>query len=1783
MKLLKKLVTSILNIIFIIITVLSILGTVSLSSQEVSFTLIPDPYIDIVLSKGKTNTDVTNFKQDILNALSQQGVNINRVEVSSVETVYNQLSSEDVNVDEIINSWETIGAPTWSSRNGEIYSNSPSCSADFTDNPGVGWTPSDTLAWWGTGLIDPDGYESEEITMDFTMVTGGKLNEGVCFNVTKNSDGSLNGYFVTICNHTDTQCRLWRFDHYTLDQSFSSGINRNMWCHGGSHGSKRDNNSWVVGHTSKFGNDRFTCLAGCTTDSINVKYNISYKNNNIVIKVDNSVVANVTDTKYPKGSYGFWGNNCEAGGLMYISNIRISTVQQNTKKFTEVLREPDWRDGAIKVLVAVEDGQNEELSQSTTLGELLTRLLNENIYFTTWGTNSNKSQFESLIHSNNDNGIFISNTNYTNSINQTAIYIKSLLDSIEQSDNYLILNDQVSINMSPPEAANNTADITYPYGKWKIEHDYNYFENHIGQFAQSGRYIDDFITEFDKTGKYTITYADSTVVPSEVYVHRRPTAILKSVKTGTSISLISNSSDLDSYSQGINGIAQEEWKYKKTTENNWTTGKLTTMDTTSDYVVQLRVKDFQGIWSYPVSIYATNRTDALPIASFGITNREITRYQTLEVIDTSYDPYGGTITSWTWELYKGDSRLYSGSTVPSKSTYNTVGEYTLRLTVKNNRGLTSETYSRTFEVIEDNIPPSVTIEPLSCTWTQSVDVNLQFYDDGGSGFKHYKYAITDSQATPRSWSSNITSVNGKVTINTDGIKYLHIIAEDNAGNVSEDRIAGPYYIDKTAPSMTVTPQNSDWAQETQVQVSFSDGGGGFKHYRYAITDSRDPPTTWSDYITKSTDTITINTETEKYLHIIAEDNIGNVTADNVTGPYFIDRTNPTIQVIGDLQTIVIDELTLNLQANDVPSGVETFKLDGEIIFNGNHTFYKNGKHTLEAVDKAGNTYSTEFEITNIYYECDAGLEHPIYSSTYDSCPICESYKGLTVTNSKDIYNSDKQGVKYDNPRGAEIVEYYDGVKENPENVKEYDYELKVVYEGNEYKTGVLGKYTITPKIITIEDIVATNKVYNGNTTVVVSGGRLIDVCEGDNLYFELPATGEAESRNVGEWKVSIAEIKLLGDDAPNYILKHPTYGDIMVEITPRALRVINLSGKNRIYNKETTVDIIGGEFDNLVEGDDVVPTIPATGESESSNTGTWRVAIEDIALSGKDVPNYTFTQPEYGEIMVTISREIGQLVIECNSKKYDRDLIEPYIVEKNTTSEVTYKYYKAGTDEEVERPYDLGKYDVVGYAETDGNYTEVESNKVTFEITKPDAPMIGIESRVIKVNEQMVAVDEQPAEIQYGDLVTIEIRIRNEGLGSGYAKEVTSTIADGMEFVEDNETNKANGWKLDGKKVTTDKYSYETDINNELYPKRYEYEQDNENQNNIDNPDNPGDTDDSENIVEEELENGKESVLNIIPDDTTSDSGDNNGDNSNNEGNSSDDEETSSEEVPSEENPTEESPSEEEENQTEEEEAEINTGIQKLQLVLRVTKNDKTHHRLLSQITVEQQDKRGDIIEYTKENEENSKNRVEMQYTYTDLQIEKRITQIITTDKTTNTVKKYDIYQKPGNIVKLELPSKNIGNTKLDIIYEIKLKNVGDHNANIDQIVDIMPNGVTFSKEGNEGWYVGENGHIVYDNFEDYLRPNEEKSIKLKLTYDLDEGGMAQIENDAYLLATEDLDERIITDEGSIKIEETNDYAKSELIVSVITGETIIIYLSVILGGMLIVVAGISLIKKYIL
>ena len=1224
----------------------------------------------------------------------------------------------------------------------------------------------------------------------------------------------------------------------------------------------------------------------------------------------------------------------------------------------------------------------------------------------------------------------------------------------------------------------------------------------------------------------------------------------------------------------------------------------------------------------------------------------------------------GDIVSIKYALDGGEERTIGGQYIPNgvPTDYSETmqlpsnliaGEHYIQVWAIDDQNNMSQAIRFNFTTEVDTTPPSATHTLNPSTWTKgTVNINLSV-SDTQTGLKNI--TLPDSRIETSSNISYEVNANGQYTFKL----------EDNAGNINNYSVTVSN-IDKEEPQTMVNPENCEWSQSINVALNFTDVGSGFKQYKYAITDSKDLPTSWSNYITNNEDTITINEEGRKYLHIIAEDNVGNVSDDKIVGEYLIDKTKPTISIIGDNVTPSVDNLILNIQANDNLSGVKILKLDGNIIFNGNQIFYKNGIHSIEIEDNAGNIYTGTFEINNIYYECNAGLDHPIYSSTYDSCPICESYRGLTVTENTHIYNSEKQGVKYDNPKQAEIIEYYDSIKENPEKVKQYQYELKVIYQGNEYKTGVEGIYNITQKAIDIVDIIADDRIYNGGTTVTLKGGRLVGVCDGDNVSFILPTTGEAENKDVGEnrvsmgtitllgddslnyilnqpkygsimvnikqkklsiinltakdkiydgnttveieggafeglvtgddvtptipqtgeaeykdvgnWKVAINDIELTGEDAKNYNFIQPTYGEITVNISKKDLRMININGKNRIYNGETTVEIEGGEFDVLEAGDDVTAILPQTGEAENPNVGTWRVEIDNIELTGEDVKNYNFIQPEYGEIMVTISKEMGKLVIGCDSKKYDRIEVEPYIIEKNTTSEVTYKYFISETDEEIERPYDIGTYDVVAYAETDGNYTEVESNRVTFEITKPDAPEINIIGRISKINDKTVRKQDSSdlTEVKYGDTITVQIRVENTGKGSGYAKEIRGKIDDGLEFIEDSKINKENGWIKEGDEIVTTKLSLEEDINNELYPKANNTEEstdnseeNNENQEN-DEIANDDITENQSNALEnsEEITTNEENTTENIVEEIGEDENDINNENI-------EQEEIDSEEI-----------AEDNEIYQENTDTAILDIILKnrdaIELELKVVKNNKENINLTNLLSVKQQDKRGDEVEYTEDNKEKSESTVEMEYKYADLKISKRILQVMTTDTVTNTVKKYDIYQEPDKIVKLDLPNKSQENTKLDIIYEITVTNEGNYNTTIDEIVDILPQHVSFAKENNEGWEIEQNGTISYKNFDDYLRPTESKSIELQLTYNMDAGGVAEVDNEVFVLASTDLDEILIL-EDNFKIGQTNNYSESKLMVSIITGGTILIYALTILVGMGIIVAGISLIKKYVL
>ena len=907
MRIVKKVISAFIIITLVSLTPISLYMNSSNATSNVQLSLTPTPYIDVVLAKSKTSTDLTNFQSDLLTALEKQGINKNQVKISAIE-------AQNVNIAEGFE-WQkdvssTIGSIsiTNGGKNVEMRGN--------RTNPGKN-------AIW----IIPGQAQEQEFNFSYNIDYGDSFNAAGMLLRVKQDGNTLTGYMLSF-NNTWTSAAggqlgaIWKF-------------------------------TYGIGNNSS--NMTKTLLKGL---SINKSGTLNVKVTDSEIEISGGGLSSTetyTFTEEYGNGYGFfsdhYSHDCSQIGRFTLTNINLKTT--NVRKLEDVLREPDWREEAIKVLVNVNDVVNQQLNNPTTLGELLTRTVNDEIYYTAWGQTVNKTQSEQFIKANNNNGIFINNTNYTNSINQTAQYIKGLINQRKSSE-YVILNENTILSAADSSIMKNTANSQYPYGKWKVVHDCEYYENNMGQYAKSGQYISDMITSFDKTGKYEIYYEDQSTQPSVIYVHRRPVAEIDVKRNGNSVTLTSLGYDLDSYSKN-RGISEEEWKYRKVGETTWTNGKLTSITSGVDYLVQLRVKDYQNTWSAPVSKYITTN-NVQPIASFKIKNNNVSIYENVEVVDGSYDPYGGTITSRKWTVFKDGTQIYEGSTVLQNYLNYGTGKYTMKLQVTNNRGMTSETFSRNFTVIPDDEAPEFVATPTSCDWQSSVTVNVKFSDRLGSGFKSYQYAITNSQSTPSSWSSAIAKSTDNIKITQTGIMYLHIKAVDNAGNTSADRAVGPFKIDNVAPTGSLSHSPTNWVNtDVKIHWSVADANSGVKQIK--LPDGTIKTTATGDYTVSQNGTYTF----------VVYDVAGNTLTlqETVTN---IDKTLPTGSLSHNPTDWVIDYVKIHWTASDSQSGFNRVVLpDGTSTTNasGDFTVTDNGTYTFTLYDNVGNSRILTENINNI--------------------------------------------------------------------------------------------------------------------------------------------------------------------------------------------------------------------------------------------------------------------------------------------------------------------------------------------------------------------------------------------------------------------------------------------------------------------------------------------------------------------------------------------------------------------------------------------------------------------------------------------------------------------------------------------------------------------------------------------------------------------------------------------------------------------------------------------------
>jgi hypothetical protein len=263
----------------------------------------------------------------------------------------------------------------------------------------------------------------------------------------------------------------------------------------------------------------------------------------------------------------------------------------------------------------------------------------------------------------------------------------------------------MKLDITPAELANSTQSV-----QWSVVHDPTYYANDEGLSVYHNANVQSMNITFDKPGMYTLQLGapgDYAVNPNVFYVHRKPEALFTTSLTGLNLTVASQSYDLDTPLQGTNGITDALWQYKETTASTWTTfDPAQTLALTAEkrYLVQLTVKDAQNTWSEPVAKVVSTVTGETmkPIASFEMNPVMMNKQgnTTLTVNDTSYDPTGLPLGTYTWTVKRGSTVVYTGATPMTDFSQEVAGEYQIILKV-NNGTVDSDEFSRKLYLFDE--------------------------------------------------------------------------------------------------------------------------------------------------------------------------------------------------------------------------------------------------------------------------------------------------------------------------------------------------------------------------------------------------------------------------------------------------------------------------------------------------------------------------------------------------------------------------------------------------------------------------------------------------------------------------------------------------------------------------------------------------------------------------------------------------------------------------------------------------------------------------------------------------------------------------------------------------------------------------------------------------------------------------------------------------------------------------------------------------------------------------
>lgn len=147
---------------------------------------------------------------------------------------------------------------------------------------------------------------------------------------------------------------------------------------------------------------------------------LNVSGNHYTAKMNGQTILDVIDEEnpYTEGYYGIFS----------YSHVRpkfrdILINQKRYKSLTETITNTEWREESTKILIHLNDKEEEAFSTESSMKSILEKAQEKGIFYVGWGNETNASQNETFISCNGGKGITVDTGDYTAAIMKIANYI----------------------------------------------------------------------------------------------------------------------------------------------------------------------------------------------------------------------------------------------------------------------------------------------------------------------------------------------------------------------------------------------------------------------------------------------------------------------------------------------------------------------------------------------------------------------------------------------------------------------------------------------------------------------------------------------------------------------------------------------------------------------------------------------------------------------------------------------------------------------------------------------------------------------------------------------------------------------------------------------------------------------------------------------------------------------------------------------------------------------------------------------------------------------------------------------------------------------------------------------------------------------------------------------------------------------------------------------------------------------------------------------------------------